>query len=60
MFIHSMYDSLNLLIPDSQTIPPPPSLLVGIHKSVLFCFDFSCLAILVRNGAVKLFPYVFP
>ena len=33
-FIHSMYNSLPLLISNSQNIPPPLPLPLGNHKSV--------------------------
>ena len=39
LFIHSMYNSLCLLTPNSHSIPPPPPTpppAVGNHKSVLF------------------------
>ena len=36
LFIHALYNSLHLLIPNSQFIPPPSSLPLGNHKSVLY------------------------
>ena len=42
-FIQSLYSSLYLLIPNSQSIPPPPHPL-GNHKSVLYvCESVSVL-----------------
>ena len=35
-FIHSMYNSLHLLIPNSQAIPSLPALPLCNHKSVLY------------------------
>ena len=34
LFTHLAYTNLHLLILDSQSIPPPPSLPLGTHKSV--------------------------
>ena len=36
LFIHSIYNSLHLLISNSQPILFPPRLLLGNHKSVLY------------------------
>ena len=48
-FIHSIHNSIHLIIPNSQSIPPLPPLYHGNHKSVLclgacFCFidKFIC------------------
>ena len=35
-FILSIYNSLHLLIPNSQSVPPPPFFPLGNHKSVLY------------------------
>ena len=36
LFIHSIYNSLHLLTPTSQSTPLPPFLPLGKHKSVLY------------------------
>ena len=36
LFIHSIYNSLHLLIPDSQSIPLPTHLFLGNHKCILY------------------------
>ena len=46
LFIHPMYNSLHLLIPDSQSFPPPLCLTLGNHKSVLFIYEFTILIML--------------
>ena len=39
-----IYNSLHLLIPNSQSIPPPPTLPLRNHKSVLYvCESVSAL-----------------
>ena len=35
-FIDSIYNSSHLLIPNSQSIPPPDPLPLGNHKSVVY------------------------
>ena len=35
LFIHSLYNGLHLLIPNSQSMPLPPLLSLGNHKSLL-------------------------
>ena len=40
LFIHSVYNSLHLLMSNSQSIPPPPHLPLGNHKSVLYVNQF--------------------
>ena len=34
LFIYSMYSSLHLLIPKSQSVPSPVPLSLGNHKSI--------------------------
>ena len=42
LFIHPTYNSLYLLIPNSQSISPPPLIPLGKHKSVLYvCLSVS-------------------
>ena len=41
LFIHSIYNSSPLLIPDSCSFPPLPSLFPGNHKSVLYICEFA-------------------
>ena len=44
LFIHPIYISLHLLIPNSQSIPPSPPLPSGNHKSVVYiCQSISVL-----------------
>ena len=44
LFIHPMYTSLHMLIPNSQSYPPPPLLPLGNPKSVLYvCESVSVL-----------------
>ena len=44
LFIHSLCNSLHLLIPNSQSTPLPPPLPLGNHKSVLYvCESVSVL-----------------
>ena len=38
--IHYIYNSLHLLIPYSQSIPPLPAFLLGNHMSVLYVCEF--------------------
>ena len=35
LYIHPIYNSLHLLNPDSQSVPPTSLLPLGSHKSVL-------------------------
>ena len=35
LFIHSIYNSLHLLTPNSRSIPPPLPLPIGNHRAVL-------------------------
>ena len=39
LFIHSICNSLRLLTPNSQSVPPRPPLPLGNHKSVLYVGD---------------------
>ena len=41
LFIHSIYTTLHLLIPNSQSIPTPPLLPLGNHKSVFYSVTVS-------------------
>ena len=36
LLIHPIYNSFHLLIPNSQSIPPPP---LGNHKSLLYVYE---------------------
>jgi len=38
-FIHSVYNSLHLLIPNSHSIPPPSPIALGNHRSVFYVYD---------------------
>ena len=52
LFIPSIYNSLHLLIPNSQSIPPPPTLPLGNQKSdshILFSFKAYFLKFLLIN-----------
>ena len=38
-FIHSVYNSLHLLIPNSHSVPPPSPIPLGNHRSVFYVYD---------------------
>ena len=39
VFIHSIYNSLHLLIPNFHSIPPLPLLPLGNHKPVFYVYE---------------------
>ena len=44
LFIHSIYNSLYLLVPNSQSNPPLPPLPLGNHKSVFYAFETASVS----------------
>ena len=56
LFIHSVYNSMHLLIPHSQSFPPPPP---GNHEPVLYvCESVSSITSFEESRLKKLANYI--